>query len=127
MGATLTAVGSPDHLGEAFAAIAARHPAAPAVRPLGGPDITYAELAVLANRLARWLLSRDAGPGRLVAIHNSKTVEGYATMLAALSIGAAYVNLDGQNPPARLAAILSACRPTLIVCDSPPSASLAEA
>jgi D-alanine--poly(phosphoribitol) ligase subunit 1 len=115
------------NLGRAFAMTAARSLDAPAIRLAPGLDMSYAALRALTNRLTRWLLDRHAGPGGLVALQNSKTPVGYAAMLACLNIGAAYVNLDVQNPPERLARILSVCRPTLVLCDDAPAQSLMEA
>ncbi len=115
------------NLGRAFAETAASHPDSPAIRLATGPDVSYAELEARTDRLARWLLGRHAGPGQLVALQNNKTPEGFAAMLACLKIGTAYTNLDVQNPPARLASILSVCRPILVLCDETPAPSLVEA
>lgn len=115
------------NLGRAFAGIAARHRDMSALRLAGGRDLDYGALEALTHRLARWLLRRNAGPGTLIALQNNKTAEGYAAMLACLTIGAAYVNLDVQNPPERLGRILSVCRPLLVLCDESPAPSLVEA
>jgi len=115
------------NLGRAFAQTAARHRDMPAIRPRSGPDVDYGGLEAMTHRLARWLLSRNAGPGSVVGLQNGKTPEGYAAMLACLEVGAAYVNLDVQNPPERLGRILSVCRPLLVLCDEPPARSLIEA
>jgi D-alanine--poly(phosphoribitol) ligase subunit 1 len=115
------------NLGHAFADVAARTPQSPGLRLIGGRVVTYAELAALANRLARWLAARNAGPGTLVALQNGKTLEGYAAMLACLKLGAAYTNLDPQNPLERLGRILAVCRPILVLCDGEPAQVLADA
>jgi D-alanine--poly(phosphoribitol) ligase subunit 1 len=114
------------NLGRAFADAVALGRDAPAVRLADG-DVSYAELEALTNRLARWLISRKAGPGSLVALQNGKTLQGYAAMLACLKIGSAYANLDIQNPRDRLCRILSICRPLFVLCDGPPAQSVAEA
>jgi D-alanine--poly(phosphoribitol) ligase subunit 1 len=114
------------NLGRAFADTAMRNLAAPALRLADG-DVSYGELEALASRLARWLISRAAGRDTLVALQNSKTLAGYAAMLACLRIGAAYTNLDVQNPPDRLLRILSICRPIFVLCDTPPAQSLTDA
>jgi D-alanine--poly(phosphoribitol) ligase subunit 1 len=115
------------NLARAFAATAGRNRESPAIRLAAGRELSYAGLEALTNRLARWLLNRNAGPGHLVALQNSKTPTGYAAMLACLKIGAAYVNLDVQNPPERLGRILSVCRPAMVLCDDAPAQSLIEA
>lgn len=117
----------PCNLGRAFAGIAAQHRDIPAIRLAPGQDLDYGTLEALTHRLTRWLLGRGARPGALIALQNGKTAEGYAAMLACLQAGAAYVNLDVQNPPDRLGRILSACRPLLVLCDGPPAPSIAEA
>jgi D-alanine--poly(phosphoribitol) ligase subunit 1 len=115
------------NLGRLFAQIAERHAALPALRLAPGSDIDYCELAALTHRLSRWLLDRGARPGTVVALQNGKTAHGYAAMLACLTVGAAYVNLDVQNPTERLARILSVCRPIFVLCDESPAPSLIDA
>src|SRR5262245_31849663 len=105
------------NLGRAFHVMASRAPAAPALRIAPGHDVSYDELESLSNRLARWLIKRKATRGSLVALQNGKTIEGYAVMLACLKIGAAYSNLDVQNPCDRLVRILSVRRPIFVLCD----------
>jgi D-alanine--poly(phosphoribitol) ligase subunit 1 len=115
------------NLGRAFAGITAQHRDMPALRLASGHDLDYGKLEALTHRITRWLLSRKAGPGIVIALQNGKTAEGYAAMLACLKVGAAYVNLDVQNPPDRLGRILSVCRPLLVLCDEGPAPSVVEA
>lgn len=115
------------NLGRAFADIATHHSNAPALRCADSTDVTYADLARLTNRMARWLTARDIGPGHVVALQNAKTVRGYATMLACLTVGATYTNLDANNPVQRLSRILSVCRPALVLCDATPAPNIAAA
>jgi D-alanine--poly(phosphoribitol) ligase subunit 1 len=114
------------NLGRAFFDVAMQNPSAPALR-LSGGDVNYDALETLTNRLARWLLSHNTRRGDVIALQNGKTLEGYAAMLACLKIGAAYTNLDVQNPSDRLFRILSVCRPIFVLCDESPTHSLAEA
>jgi D-alanine--poly(phosphoribitol) ligase subunit 1 len=114
------------NLGRAFVEAATRNREAPALR-LANRDVNYGELEALTNQLVRWLLGRDVRRGSLVALQNSKTLAGYAAMLACLKIGAAYTNLDVQNPADRLSRILSVCHPIFVLCDGPPAQSLVEA
>ena len=115
------------NLGQAFGNVVARHGMLPAIRAADGAKISYADLDALSNRLARWLSARHAGPGRVVALQNGMTPRGYAAMLACLKVGAAYTNLDVQNPPERLGHILSVCRPLLVLCDESPAEALVDA
>lgn len=115
------------NLGRAFAATAARHAGEPAIRPLSGPDVCYDELCALAGRMSHWLRGRGVTRGCVVALQNGKSPQGYAAMLACLSLGAAYTNLDAQNPVERLRRILSVCAPIFVLCDEPPAPFVSEA
>ncbi|GLZ41081.1 non-ribosomal peptide synthase/polyketide synthase [Actinokineospora sp. NBRC 105648] len=64
--------------------------------------LTYAELDALANRLARQLVGRGAGPGTVVALLLPRSVEFLAATLAVLKAGAAYLPLDESFPQARI-------------------------
>ena len=112
------------NLGRAFSETAARNPDLPAIRIKPGHDVSYATLDALSDRLARWLMEWGIGPACVVALQNEKSLYGYASMLACLKVGAAYANLDPQNPVERLGRILSTCRPALILCDGPPAPSI---
>src|SRR5437868_6620098 len=89
------------NLGRLFEQTALRNIRAPAIR-LDKRDVQYGELAALTKRQARWLLDRDVGRGCVVALQTSKTLAGYAAMLACLQVGAAYTNLDVRNPYDRI-------------------------
>jgi D-alanine--poly(phosphoribitol) ligase subunit 1 len=115
------------NLGRAFADTAARHGDLPAIRIAPGQDIDYATLEAVSDRLACWLLDRNVGPGAVVALQNSKTLYGYASMLACLKAGAAYTNLDANNPVERLGRILSVCDPVFVLCDEAPAPAVTAA
>lgn len=115
------------NLGQRFLHIAQQHAGRPAIRGAAGPDVTYTELAAAASQAACWLASRNIGPGSLVALQNSKGLIGYAAMLGCLLQGAAYVNLDPDNPADRLRRILSVCRPALVVADGNVGSAVREA
>ncbi|MCK2215440.1 amino acid adenylation domain-containing protein [Actinomadura sp. ATCC 31491] len=72
----------------------------------GGP-LTYGRLNARANRLARHLERRGAGPGRVVAVCLERTVETYVVLLAVLKTGAAYLPLDPAFPEERLRFLLA--------------------
>ena len=112
------------NLGRTFSETAAQNRDLAAIRIAPGQDIDYATLEARSNRLARWLVGRNVGPGAVVALQNGKTLDGYAAMLACLKVGAAYTNLDVQNPVERLGRILSVCRPVFILCDEAPAPSV---
>src|SRR5437867_11812376 len=61
-----------------------------------GKKITYAELEKKANRLAQHLQKRGVQTGSLVAILLPRSVDAYASILAVLKAGAAYVPVDPE-------------------------------
>ncbi len=96
-------------LPELFEQQAARTPHAPAVIS-GGAELTYAELNARANRLARHLITLGAGPERLVAIAMPRSADVIVAVLAVLKSGAAYVPVDPDYPPDRIAFMLADAR-----------------
>ncbi|MEU5103150.1 MULTISPECIES: non-ribosomal peptide synthase/polyketide synthase [unclassified Streptomyces] len=93
---------------------AARTPDAPAVR-CGDTTVSYAELNTRANRLARLLVARGAGPERRVALMVPRSVEMIVAVLAVLKSGAAYAPVDSAYPADRIAYMLADARPELLV------------
>ncbi len=85
---------------------AARTPDAVAVVQ-GETTLTYAALVSRAHHLARLLRDRGAGPGRPVAVCLGRSPDLLAALLGAMRAGAPYVALDPDEPPARLARILT--------------------
>ena len=70
--------------------------------PGNGATLTYAELDVRANQLARFLLRRGVRPGDRIGLLFDDAVDGYVGMLAVLKAHAAYVPLDAAFPADRL-------------------------
>ena len=68
----------------------------------GEITLTFAELDRRANRLARYLLRRGAGPGDRIALLLDRPIDSYTAMLAVLKIHAAYVPLDVGFPADRI-------------------------
>ncbi len=89
-----------------FAAQAARSPAATAL-VCDGERLTYGELAARVHRLARALRREGVGPETRVAVCLERSPELAAALLAVLEAGAAYVPLDPDFPPERLAYMLA--------------------
>ncbi|MFC5287306.1 amino acid adenylation domain-containing protein [Actinokineospora guangxiensis] len=92
-----------------LAAQAARTPDAVALTH-GGRSLTYAELHAHADALRARM---SVGAGDIVALALPRSVELVAAVLAVLGSGAAYLPLDTEHPPARLAALLADARPAL--------------
>jgi len=81
-------------------------------------QLTYAELNARANQLAHYLISRGVTTETFVAICLERSVEMVVALLAVLKAGAAYVPLEPQSPPDRLAVILDEVAPRLVITTS---------
>jgi nonribosomal peptide synthetase DhbF len=91
-----------------------RVPDAPAV-VCGGGVVSYAELSARANRLARFLVSRRAGPEGLVAVAMPRSVEMVVAVAAVLKAGAGYVPVDLAYPPDRISYLLAEACPVAVL------------
>ena len=78
---------------------------------------SYAEVEARANRLARFLMSRGAGPGRLVGVAVGRSAELVVVLLAVLKAGAGYVPVDPEYPAERAGFMLGDAGAVLLVCD----------
>ncbi|MEU9033242.1 amino acid adenylation domain-containing protein, partial [Streptomyces sp. NPDC048383] len=101
---------------------AARTPHATALL-FEGRRLDHAGLNARANRLARELVARGAGPESLVALALPRSLELPVALLAVLKSGAGYVPLDPDYPADRVNYILEDARPALFL----DAAALAEA
>ncbi|WP_432074135.1 amino acid adenylation domain-containing protein [Streptomyces wuyuanensis] len=86
--------------------------------------LTYGELNTAANRLARLLTERGAGPGHLVALALPRSVELVTAMLAVAKAGAAYMPVDTGYPAERIAYMVEDSRPVLTVTMGTPAGRL---
>jgi amino acid adenylation domain-containing protein len=80
-----------------------------------GLELSYAELNERANRLARLLIERGAGPERFVALALPRSAELIVALLAVLKSGAAYLPIDSGYPADRIAFMLDDARPPLLL------------
>jgi len=87
---------------ELFETQADRHPERTAVASARG-DVTYRELDERAERIAGVLRGFGAGRGKLVGIGAGPSAQALAAILGIWKAGAAYVALNSEQPPARLA------------------------
>ncbi|WP_230884573.1 non-ribosomal peptide synthetase [Planomonospora sp. ID82291] len=97
-----------------FEESAARDPGAVALVD-GGTTLTYGELNARANRLARLLRRRGAGPERVVALLLPRSAGLVTAALAVSKAGAAYLPVDPGYPAERIAAMLDDAHPALVV------------
>ncbi|WP_069163957.1 non-ribosomal peptide synthetase, partial [Nocardia altamirensis] len=77
--------------------------------------LTYRELQVRANRIARQLIGAGVGPESLVALSIRGSNELVIAMYAVLQTGAAYVPLDPDQPADRIDHIIDTARPRMIL------------
>nr|WP_156757156.1 non-ribosomal peptide synthetase [Actinokineospora pegani] len=113
---TMLAVGtaSPGTLADLVEAQTQRTPDAAAVVHDGGL-LSYAELDERANRLARVLLRRGAGPERVVALALPRSVDIIVAELAVAKSGAAFLPVDPTYPVDRIAFMLADANPVLVL------------
>ena len=91
------------------------HARTPSRSAFGGRTMTYAELDARANRLARRLRARGAGPEALVGLLVERSMETVVGILGILKAGAAYLPLDPAYPDDRLAWMLEDSGARLVV------------
>ncbi|MGW3313848.1 amino acid adenylation domain-containing protein, partial [Streptomyces sp. NPDC001073] len=101
-------------LPELFEEQVARTPDATAL-VFDGTELSYRELSERANRLARVLVERGAGPERFVAVALPRSADLVIALLAVLKTGAAYVPVDPDYPADRIAYILDDAAPMCVV------------
>ncbi|MCP2343569.1 non-ribosomal peptide synthetase [Actinomadura rupiterrae] len=78
--------------------------------------LTYAELDAQANRLARELIARGAGPESVVAVMVERSVQLPGVLLGVMKSGAAYLPIDPEHPAERVRDLLADAAPDAIVC-----------
>ncbi|MCC8249247.1 non-ribosomal peptide synthetase [Saccharothrix luteola] len=81
----------------------------------GDQRLTYAELQDRIDALARLLISRGAGPERVVALALPRTIEMVVALFAVLRTGAAYLPLDLDHPADRLLLMIEDTKPLCVL------------
>ncbi|MBR1090408.1 amino acid adenylation domain-containing protein [Bradyrhizobium manausense] len=81
----------------------------------GHLSLSYRELARRSQAIARWLVREGVGAESVVALLADRGPDLLAAMIGVQRAGAAFLNLDPEQPPARLATILgSSCATVLL-------------
>ncbi|NUS66706.1 MAG: amino acid adenylation domain-containing protein [Saccharothrix sp.] len=81
----------------------------------GDRRLTYAQLQDRIDALARVLISRGAGPERVVALALPRSVEMVVALFAVLRTGAAYLPLDLDHPADRLLLMIEDTGPLCVL------------
>ncbi|NED83430.1 amino acid adenylation domain-containing protein [Streptomyces sp. SID11233] len=104
-------------LTELLESAARSHPDALAVIGADG-RLTYRELHERANRLARLLLDRGAGPESVVGLLLPRSAGTLVAMLAVLKAGSAYLPLDPGYPAERLRFMIEDAEPRCVLTET---------
>ena len=78
-------------------------------------SLSYRELNQRANQLAHELIARGIGPESIVALALPRSLDLIIALLAVLKAGAAYLPLDPNYPPERVAFMLRDAQPALLI------------
>lgn len=95
-----TIVSSDDTIIQLFDEQAHRYASHVAVR-YGKDEITYGELLINANKLANKLRKDGVGPGTVVALYLTPSIEMIIAIVATLKSGGAYLPIDPEYPEQR--------------------------
>jgi amino acid adenylation domain-containing protein/non-ribosomal peptide synthase protein (TIGR01720 family) len=82
---------------------------------IDGNSLTYGELNLRSNKVARQLLELGVTPGTLVGVAMERSLEMIVALLAILKAGGAYVPIDPEYPHERLSFMLQNSQVALLV------------
>lgn len=85
----------------------------------GDHKLTYRELDVRSNRLAKHLLALQLSPGDIVGIFLERSVDMVVSVLAVLKAGGCYLPLDPSYPDERLKYMIKNSGSKILICQSP--------
>ena len=88
--------------------------------------LTYAELDAAVNRVAHVLLAHGLTPGARVCVLAEKAPWTVAALIGTLRAGGAYVPVDPAGPASRVARIVGAAEPEVVLVDAGSRALLDE-
>ncbi len=109
-------------IGSRFEEMAARYPERTALT-CGGDSLTYSELHARSKILAAVLREHGARPGEKVVVLAGSSLDSITAIVAIVFSGAAYVPIDPECPPERLAGLIRDAAPRMVLA-SPESAAL---
>jgi amino acid adenylation domain-containing protein len=100
---------------ELFAQRAAQHPDTVAATAWDGQAWTYGELDRAANRVANGLLERGLTAEEVVGVATGRTLGWLAAIIGIFKAGGAYLPIEPDYPPARIATLMEQSRARFIV------------
>ena len=80
-----------------------------------GRQVTFEELWVLSNKLARALIRQGIGEDQIVGIYSTRCLDAVLCILAVLKTGAAYLPIDSSFPRQRVIDIIRDARATILI------------
>ncbi|KAI4671892.1 putative Hybrid PKS-NRPS biosynthetic cluster [Alternaria triticimaculans] len=106
----------PETLAHRIDEMIAKHPDETSVKDSNGMSWTYQQLDQHVGRISSALLKAGTNPGSVVAIFQEPSPHFVFSLLAILRVGAVYVPLDCNIPPARLRVMMeeSKCSALLV-------------
>lgn len=104
---------------------AERRPGAVAL-VLGKTRLSYLDLDRAGNRLANMLRRAGCKPGDRVCLLLPKSIDAVVAIQGTLKAGCLYVPMDPDSPAVRLAHIVNACRPAIILANGVTAKRLVE-
>ncbi len=69
-------------------------------------QLSYQQLAEQVDQHVHWLRQRDMTPDTVIGVYMERSIEMVVAMMAIVKAGAAYVPLDPDHPPGRLAVVI---------------------
>jgi non-ribosomal peptide synthetase component F len=85
---------------------------------MGDERMTYGDLEAESSRLAHLLIDDGCRPGDRICLFTAKSPAAIVAMHAILKAGAAYVPIDPASPAPRIAKIVDAADPRLVLAAS---------
>ncbi len=91
---------------------------------VGEEHLSYGELNLRANRLAKRLMARGCSPGSIVGVALPRGLDAIISFLAVLKAGGAYLPIDLREPADRIARLIELANARLVLTRSNASSKL---